>query len=170
MAKDLLKTIQIKAVQSVVSPDTDSFLRSVHRWYSESFNTPLHVVYDLPMDFVLTHYFESTYQALEPDKLKTTLRDLLETPEQRSKRLLEEESEIASQMEIISAKLKPKATLKEVVSNAKSGEEISKAVSEAFDSAPQNLKPLNEVPVKPVEKAVPPPEFDDFSLTGGDDI
>jgi len=168
MASDLLKTIQIKALQSVIQPDSAAFLRSVHRWYSESFNTPLHVVYALPVDFVLTHYFESNYSSMEHEERAKTVRDLLETPEQRAKRLKDEDSEIATQMEIIAAKLKPKASLKEIVSNAKDGAEISKAIETAFEGVPESLpSPLKAVESAPlVEKAVPPPEFEDFSISG----
>ncbi|WNM70151.1 hypothetical protein [Myxococcus phage Mx1] len=87
MAYEYLDGIRIRALASVMAPDFDAILRGIHRWYSETFHTPLHVVADLPMDHVLTHWFETKFEALEEEERHNLAIYLLETPEERQLRV-----------------------------------------------------------------------------------
>lgn len=66
--------------------DGDYFLRTVFRWYSKTFSTPLHEVADLPLDDVLLHYWESQYEEMEADEREAVIKRLRETDEERRQR------------------------------------------------------------------------------------
>ena len=75
--------------------DPEYFYRHVFRWYSKEFHTPLNDVYDLPLDFVLQHYWEARYEAMDDPKRVAERDRLRETPEQTWKRMLREEADRA---------------------------------------------------------------------------
>ena len=54
------KTLALAAVLS--DDDWRYYYRSICRWYSAKFSTTLHKVFDLPMEFVLQNFFESTFE------------------------------------------------------------------------------------------------------------
>ncbi len=54
------KTLALAAVLS--DDDWRYYYRSICRWYSAKFSTKLHKVFDLPMEFVLQNFFESTFE------------------------------------------------------------------------------------------------------------
>jgi len=51
--------MQLKALEGILLKTPEYYYRKICRWYSKEFSTPLKGVYDLPMDFVLEHYYES---------------------------------------------------------------------------------------------------------------
>jgi hypothetical protein len=57
---DVYRAIRVHAYADVVAgkPTHDYSLRSIFRWYSEKFHTPLHLVEDLPVYDVMQHYYE----------------------------------------------------------------------------------------------------------------
>jgi hypothetical protein len=60
--------IQIIALANVDSPDSRAEYRRICRWYSTKFYTPLHVVEeDLPIQYVLTHYYETVFSEKRDD-------------------------------------------------------------------------------------------------------
>lgn len=85
------EAIRILAFKSVSDPDEAAIIRRILRWYSETFATPLMKVYDIPIDFVLQHYFEHMYERIEGPEAEKELEDLLLTPEERKKRDRDEE-------------------------------------------------------------------------------
>ena len=85
-------------------PDLEYELRRVMREYSDRFHTPLHQVYELDLDFVLTHYYESVFEAearhetseRDPDPrpyLDRARDEAAETPAERDERLALEAGE-----------------------------------------------------------------------------
>lgn len=88
-----LDAIRKVAMLSVKKPDDQSALREIFREYAKTFYTPLHVVEELPLEFVLLHYYENKYNALEEEELNLHLRHLLSTPLERQKQMEEEEAE-----------------------------------------------------------------------------
>jgi hypothetical protein len=66
--------------------DGDYHLRRIFRWYSKNFATPLHEVYELPLEDVLTHYWESQYEDMEADEREHVIKRLVETEEERALR------------------------------------------------------------------------------------
>lgn len=91
------EAIQIAALAAVAVDDFDEdyFYRRVFRWYSEKFHTPLHEVYELPFEFVLQHYFEVQYEAMDDQRRAAEVDRLKLNKEQRWKRMLKEEAEKA---------------------------------------------------------------------------
>jgi len=60
----LYKSIQIKAIESVLDPDDQYSFRRICRWYSKTFHTPLQDVYNLDFEHVLSNYYESTFEEI----------------------------------------------------------------------------------------------------------
>lgn len=84
---DFFKAIQLRSLRNVVvDGDYDYRLRQIFRWYSKNFHTPLHVVDELPLDHVLTSFFEDKYEDLDEDEALEEIRTLTETEEERRAR------------------------------------------------------------------------------------
>lgn len=152
---DAIKSFKIACIQSVIQPDSAYFFRALCRWYSEKFHTPLLDVYDLPFDFLLTHYYEAYYEGVSAEDRYIAIRDLLETPEEKAERLRQEEADVAVEMDTAIAKIrkmtKPKG--QPVLSDAikeTDPSELTKAVTEAMASS----KPTLDDQIKQL-----PPEF-----------
>jgi hypothetical protein len=62
---DFAEGIRVNAMHSVLHGGSDYSMRHVMRWYSKTFHTPLNVVETLPVDHILTHYYEETYENME---------------------------------------------------------------------------------------------------------
>ena len=68
MNSQLLRDIQILALDAVENTTFDSFYRKVSRWYSKEFSTPLHIVESLDPIHVLQHYYEERFgEAYQPN-------------------------------------------------------------------------------------------------------
>ena len=83
---DFYHALQCVAMQAVLNPDRDAWLRHVVRWYSKTFHTPIADVEQLPMDEVLLAYYESSFEEMEDDEREEHVHKLLETDEQRAAR------------------------------------------------------------------------------------
>lgn len=98
---DLLRVVKLCAWGNVfgdeATADPDYKLRQIMRWYSREFCTPLHVVEELPLVSVLTHYFECHYEAASDSDSPATAHELereelllRETAAERSERVVRE--------------------------------------------------------------------------------
>ena len=87
---DYLEAIRTQALLGVMRPDEEAWLRSIFRYYSEKWATPLHLVQKLPLEDVLLNYFESYYESLEDVQIQELLHTLTDSPEER----LEKENQI----------------------------------------------------------------------------
>lgn len=99
-----LDSIRKVAMLAVKKPDDQAVLREIFREYSKMFYTPLHVVEDLPLEFVLLHYYENKYGAIldkenGEEELNTHLRHLLSTPEERYRQAQEEDEKELKMLE-----------------------------------------------------------------------
>lgn len=92
--------IQVLALHAVVREDGDYNLRSVFRWYSKTFATPLHVVETLPIEDVLRHYFEAKYEDLEEEHLAAEIKRLATPPETALRQRLAEDADDAEVAEL----------------------------------------------------------------------
>lgn len=81
---DMYESLQFLALSNVVreEPTHEYTLRRILRWYSKTFSTPLHQVDALPLDQVLTAYYESHYEEMEHEQLQSEISRLLKTPEE----------------------------------------------------------------------------------------
>lgn len=90
---DFVEAVRVIALRDVANtrrdpPQGDSayLMRTIRRWYSREFATPLSDVEDLPDEEVLQHYFECKFEALEPRDLDEEITDAVMAPEERAKR------------------------------------------------------------------------------------
>lgn len=64
-------------------PSSSYGLRRLFRWYSEKFHTPLHLVENLPVDYILQHHYEAHAEDLVASEndhdLQEELRELTMT-------------------------------------------------------------------------------------------
>ena len=66
-------------------------LRRVFRAYSEKFHTPLHVVEELPIEYVLLHYFEALYEEDEPKDMLAEIERIVRSPEETERMKIAED-------------------------------------------------------------------------------
>lgn len=131
------EALRLIALAGVYKPDAESNLRYVMRWYSKTFHTPLHQVYELPIDDVWLAFYEERYQALDRDELEAEVAETLESPEARSEREMSEEAENASSLEF--AKMsETMAKVTKVVENVKD------YIESAPTSLPETAPPVIE--------------------------
>lgn len=95
------RALRILALKEALSPEPshDYFIRKVFRWYSKTFSTPLHQVYDLPLFDVLQAYYEESYANLAEEKdtpeFHEQLSNLSKTEAELQKETLEKDKEEA---------------------------------------------------------------------------
>lgn len=119
----IIETARVSAALAVLRHDGEYRLRSIYRWYSRTFHTPLHQVPDLDTLDVLQAFYEDRYGDMKEDELHAEILELIKTPEEELKELREDaktrsEDELAAQIieaNIIAAetaeKLKEKQTI-----------------------------------------------------------
>jgi len=72
----------------------DFHVRRIFREYSQKFFTPLHEVYELPIDFVVTAWIEDIYEDFKDEDLLKEVQNLIKTEEQLlAERRREDESD-----------------------------------------------------------------------------
>lgn len=109
----VIDAIQKSALWAVVSPDGDAVLRNLFRWYSKTFHTPLADVEDIPIEFILQHYFETQYEELEEEDRHNLVILLLETREEREARKILEDNNEENWIKEAEAEAASGVTLKE---------------------------------------------------------
>lgn len=76
MDYNIYKHFKLQALDAVLDPDDSYLYRKICRWYSTNFATPLHVVYELPLQLVLTNYFEASCEKIpHNDLINVALED-----------------------------------------------------------------------------------------------
>ena len=98
---DLLTAIQLASMKAAEQPDHSACLRRVFRSYSKTFHTPLHTVEELPVEVVLTAYYEELYSEMDPKDRELEIAALLETEEQRKSRVAKKDSDAAAVSSIL---------------------------------------------------------------------
>jgi hypothetical protein len=90
---DFYKSIKLISLRNILFPTPEYRLRQIFRWYSKTFFTPLHEVPELPLEEILVAYFESVFEDMEEEEINKEKSLLLESEEDKYKRLMEEEQE-----------------------------------------------------------------------------
>ncbi len=102
---DYYSAIRINALEAVLSGDSQEYIfRHILRWYSKNFYTPLHVVETIPLEDVLTAYYESKYEEMKDIELDMEKSSLLETDEEKAMRLRKEDEDKAIESDLMSKK------------------------------------------------------------------
>ena len=96
-----LETARTLALRDVLIPNEEYLISKIFRWYSKTFSTPLADVYDLPLEDVLRVYFEDRNEGMEPEELEMERKIVLESDDQRSRRLAGEDAEDAEIADIL---------------------------------------------------------------------
>lgn len=93
---DELEAIQLVAFSLVAktrrnesSGDPAYIFRQIHRWYSKTFSTELHKVYELPTFDVLQAFYEERYESMEDQDLEQERLELIKTDKQRELEAIE---------------------------------------------------------------------------------
>lgn len=100
---DYYTAMQLAAMEAVLHPTMESFSRSICRWYSREFATPLHEAYELPFEDVLQAYYEASYENMPEEERQIELDRLLETDDEKAQRLEAEKADEKSEDELAAA-------------------------------------------------------------------
>jgi len=100
-----IDAVKLNAFASVTidGHDPEYFYRHILRWYSKAFTTPLEEVYDLPIDFVLQHFFECRYEDMSDEKRDAERLKLLETPQAVKLKKLQHDADEVDEYEFLQA-------------------------------------------------------------------
>ena len=75
---NLYDAIRVKALLTVYSGNNSDYIeRHLHRWYSQTFHTPLAEVQDIPLTEILVHLFETEFENLSPGKRLKEMKKIL---------------------------------------------------------------------------------------------
>lgn len=92
---DFIEAIKAIALVEVIDGSYDYQIRTVLRWWSREFHTPLSEVYDMPLEDILRDYFECKYQDLDDSQRHYEIGELLKTKEQITKaKVAEDKAEV----------------------------------------------------------------------------
>lgn len=84
----LWSDVRTIALRDVLDQRGDFVLRRICRWYSKTFSTPLHEVEEMPLEYVLQHYFECMWEKLDADEIEEEKRKILLTEEEEFREML----------------------------------------------------------------------------------
>ena len=95
---DLVRCIQIDALWCVQrdlddQSDGDFTLRSIQRWFSKTFHMPLPHVEELPLPYVLQHYYEESYGDMSEWDFQEAVKRAIATKEEITQIRKEEQEE-----------------------------------------------------------------------------
>jgi hypothetical protein len=96
---EIIPHLRTLALHSVAKGTYEYHLRHIMRWYSEKFHTPLHMVEDLPLEDILSTFFECEYEDLDEEKLEYELHQALMSPEKLSRLRRQEDADEADMAE-----------------------------------------------------------------------
>lgn len=155
----IYEAIKIKALHSVLKPDTEYYIRRVARWYSKTYHTPLMEVYSLPLEYLLLEFYEDKYENMEEEDRHLELEEAIETQEQRKERLALEDLDKLNEYELLRIseeenKKKKKLPKEKPTFNTFDLKELPKAISKLNET----LKDINDT-IKD-EMVTDPPEID----------
>lgn len=156
------EAIKIQSLRTVLRPDDDYNVRSVMRWYSREFNTPLGEVYDLPIEEVLRDYFECEYEKMEPHELEEEREYLLSSEAEREQMRQDSEDEEAAAARFYEEALKEaeEAESQEGVTPAATDDTRRQNMAQAPSAVPTPILPLPEISMKFDESNLSEEEFE----------
>jgi hypothetical protein len=129
-----------KAFLAAIKPDGDARYRSICRWYSKTFHTPLHEVYDLAPEEVLEAHYEEILEEMPPEAREQRLSELLEDPEVKQQKKRFADKDAADEEEFLNM-VRAKA---------------------AVEAAKHAVKKAQEQPVRPAAKETQLPELEEM--------
>lgn len=88
---NFFNALRLVALRDVLKEPSDYHLRHIFRWYSRNFHVPLPDVADLPMEDVLTNFYEAKYEDMDADQREDERLLLIQSDEERQKRAMDED-------------------------------------------------------------------------------
>ena len=76
------RAIQTIALNDIIKGTNSSQIHHIMRWWSREFSTPLHLVEELPLDYILQHYYEDCYENMSAEKRERERESLSLTEEE----------------------------------------------------------------------------------------
>lgn len=156
---DSTDALQVVSLLAVIRQDSDYLLRKIYRWYSKTFFTPLHEVEDLPLEDVLTAYFEEAYEMMPEKKRLHLARLLTETSEEKAARVAAEKAKEHAQSDdafLDKMRLEQEKEAKALAEKKRKDAEINERVQkELADLEPEAVLP------PPKAAATPAPALDE---------
>jgi hypothetical protein len=147
---NLYLAIQLEAMRAVRKQDSEYSMRSIRRWYSREFHTPLVDVADIPDEDVLQAFFEDKYDSMEEADREVEVARLLETEEERLLKAREKDEEDAEAFEFDKfseeklKKLEAKAPEASLLTTGPTKDDKFKAIGKAVGKAVGNSSELEE--------------------------
>lgn len=98
---DIFEAVRAQALRSVMKPDGEYVVRHVFRWYSRTFSTPLREVYDIPLEEVLMHYYESWFEDMNDQDRLIAIDSVLQTDADRIAEKMAEDAKPIEEKELL---------------------------------------------------------------------
>ena len=184
MATEWPRALRILALKEALSPEPshDFFLRKVFRWYSKTFSTPLHQVYDLPLFDIMQAWYEELYINLAEEKespdFHEELSNLSKTEDELEKEKLSkaknevedwlfEKATVADNKKTAEQAAKEKKKIAEA--KIQRDREVAKQIEALLAKDTFGVTGANVAAPKEAKPAPEPPEIN-MSFTGLEDI
>jgi hypothetical protein len=90
---ELLEAVRAQALRAVMRPDAEALLRRIYRGMAEKYHIPLDRVDQLPLLWLLQHYYEGVFENMSEEDRIEAAEELAETPEERRAREIQESEE-----------------------------------------------------------------------------
>lgn len=140
---DWVQELKLLALKSVLLEDDDYLVRKVCREYSEIFHTPLHEVYELSWEFILTNYYEHAFDKMDFVLLKNEAKYLTESEEDKKIRI-EREAKKKAEDDAYERKLQQELELlkkqtKELTDNVDKLADLNKKIAKTGIKPPKQM-------------------------------
>lgn len=86
------RALQTLALRDVLKESPEVNLNSVFRWYSREFHTPLHTVEELPIEYILQHYYEDSYLQMSKEDIAKERENLILSEEEAALRTKDDDN------------------------------------------------------------------------------
>lgn len=90
---ELLEAVRAQALRAIMRPDAEALLRRIYRGMAEKYHIPLDRVDQLPLLWLLQHYYEGVFENMSEEDRIEAAEELAETPEERREREAREAEE-----------------------------------------------------------------------------
>jgi hypothetical protein len=87
---DLIDAIRTQAMLDVMEGDFLYHYRRICRWFSSKFATPLSEVEELPIEYVLQHFFEEQFESMSKSERRKIALEMTENETEKKARLKKE--------------------------------------------------------------------------------
>lgn len=158
---DLYLALRLAAMQAVTEGKSEYSLRRIRRWYSERFHTPLADAEDIEDEVILQHYFEVHFEEMTEEERQDEIKELLETPEEKTHKARKKDIEDAEMFEFA------KFTEEQQKKEAKKLSEVKAAEKESLLKSNSPKESQFKSPVKNTSQL---PENITVSFLGADDF